>query len=203
MVQVVATGGSPWQPMHSAATTAPNGGPIAAVASRRAVLFGPPHPPPPSTSSPMSMVARTARRRHPEHSRTIRADWAYYTDSVRPLHSGLGVELVGEVSDGEKAAFLGGALALLFPIDWPEPFGLVRAEALACGTPVVAGRRGSVPESIIDGVTGLVGETDDNLVALCQRIHAIDRAPCRREATRRFSPRSWRRVMRPSIGRPS
>ena len=118
----------------------------------------------------------------------IRADWAYYTDSVRPLHFGLGVELVGEVSDGEKAAFLGGALALLFPIDWPEPFGLVRAEALACGTPVVAGRRGSVPESIIDGVTGLVGETDDDLVALCQRIHAIDRAPCRREATRRFSP---------------
>jgi glycosyltransferase involved in cell wall biosynthesis len=62
------------------------------------------------------------------------------------------------------------------------------AEALACGTPVVAGRRGSVTEAIINGVTGLVGETDDDLVALCQRIHAIDRAACRREATCRFSP---------------
>jgi glycosyltransferase involved in cell wall biosynthesis len=94
------------------------------------------------------------------------------------------------VGDEEKSAFLGGALALLNPIDWPEPFGLVMAEALACGTPVVARRRGSVPEVIADGVTGLIGETDDDLADLCVRINEIDRRTCRREALRRFSPRA-------------
>jgi glycosyltransferase involved in cell wall biosynthesis len=78
----------------------------------------------------------------------------------------------------------------LNPIDWPEPFGLVMAEALACGTPVVARRRGSVPEVVTDGVTGLIGETDDDLATLCTRADRIDRAVCRREAVRRFSPRA-------------
>jgi glycosyltransferase involved in cell wall biosynthesis len=94
------------------------------------------------------------------------------------------------VGDADKPAFLGGALALLNPIDWPEPFGLVMAEALACGTPVVARRRGSVPEVVADGVTGLIGETEEELVSLCARAHEIDRRACRQEALRRFSPRA-------------
>jgi glycosyltransferase involved in cell wall biosynthesis len=119
-----------------------------------------------------------------------RAEWEYYTDIVKPMLEQAGVELVGEVGDKDKSEFLGNALALLNPIDWPEPFGLVMAEALACGTPVVARRRGSVPEVVTDGVTGLIGETDDDLVSLCGRVDQIDRTTCRREAVRRFSPRA-------------
>jgi glycosyltransferase involved in cell wall biosynthesis len=117
-----------------------------------------------------------------------RSDWNYYRDVIEPMLDGSDLEFVGEVKDHEKSDLLGSALALLFPIDWPEPFGLVMAEALACGTPVVARRRGSVPEVISDGVTGFIGETDDELVALCRRAASLDRATCRAEAVRRFSP---------------
>jgi glycosyltransferase involved in cell wall biosynthesis len=120
----------------------------------------------------------------------VRADWEHYERDVQPLLGGGGVEFIGEVGDAEKSEFLGNALALLNPIDWPEPFGLVMAEALACGTPVVARRRGSVPEVIADGVTGLIGESDDDLADLCARVGEIDRHACRREALRRFSPRA-------------
>ena len=119
---------------------------------------------------------------------TTRGDWEYYHQVIEPLFREPGVEYIGEVSDATKADFLGNARALLFPIDWPEPFGLAMAEALACGTPVVARRRGSVPEVIQNGVTGWFGETDEELAALCQRIDDIDRAACRAEAERRFSP---------------
>ena len=118
---------------------------------------------------------------------TTRGDWEYYRAVVEPLFKESDVEYVGEVGDAERPAFLGNALALLFPINWPEPFGLVMAEALACGTPVVARRRGSVPEVLTDGLTGLIGETDEELVRLCARIGEIDRAVCRSEAERRFS----------------
>lgn len=84
--------------------------------------------------------------------------------------------------------FLRKAAALLFPIRWPEPFGLVMAEALACGTPVLALRRGSVPEVIRHGVTGFVCDTEDELVQAVAHIHEIDRTECRRDAERRFSP---------------
>jgi len=90
----------------------------------------------------------------------VRADWEYYEGIIKPLLREGHVEMVGQVGDAEKSEFLGNAVALLFPIDWPEPFGLVMAEALACGTPVVARRRGSVPEVISHGLTGLIGETD-------------------------------------------
>jgi glycosyltransferase involved in cell wall biosynthesis len=120
----------------------------------------------------------------------VRADWGHYERDVKPLLDGGGVEFVGEVGDDEKSDFLGGALALLNPIDWPEPFGLVMAEALACGTPVVARRRGSVPEVVADGITGLIGETDDELADLCARVGDIDRRTCRRAALRRFSARA-------------
>jgi glycosyltransferase involved in cell wall biosynthesis len=117
----------------------------------------------------------------------IRADWEYYEGVVQPLLRGGQVELIGEIGDAEKPGLLGNALALLFPIDWPEPFGLVMAEALACGTPVVARRRGSVPEVVTHGVTGLIGETDEELAVLCQAVHQIDRQRCRDEAERRFT----------------
>ena len=118
----------------------------------------------------------------------IRADWEYYENVVKPLLKHGQVEMIGEVGDAEKPDLLGNALALLFPIDWPEPFGLVMAEALACGTPVVARRRGSVPEVITHGQTGLIGETDDELLKLVQNVHTIDRATCREVALERFSP---------------
>jgi glycosyltransferase involved in cell wall biosynthesis len=118
----------------------------------------------------------------------VRADWEYYENVVKPLLADGHVEMVGEVGDAEKPGLLGNALALLFPIDWPEPFGLVMPEALACGTPVVARRRGSVPEVITHGVTGLVGESDEELADLCASVHRLDRQVCRDEAARRFSP---------------
>ena len=117
----------------------------------------------------------------------VRADWEYYEAVVKPLLEEGHVEYVGEVGDGDKAEFLGNALALLNPIDWPEPFGLVMAEALACGTPVVARRRGSVPELVKHGVTGFVGETDEELAWFCRQVHTLDRSACRDEAIRRFS----------------
>jgi glycosyltransferase involved in cell wall biosynthesis len=120
----------------------------------------------------------------------VRADWEHYERDVKPLLGGGGIELVGEIGDAEKPDFLGNALALLNPIDWPEPFGLVMAEAMSCGTPVVARRRGSVPEEVADGMTGLIGESDDDLAALCRRVGNLDRAACRAEAERRFSPRA-------------
>jgi glycosyltransferase involved in cell wall biosynthesis len=123
----------------------------------------------------------------------VRADWEYYDGVIRPLLGSGHVELIGEIGDAEKPELLGNALALLFPIDWPEPFGLVMAEALACGTPVVARRRGSVPEVITHGVTGFVGETDDELARLCTLAHTIDRQVCRREAEARFSPSAMAR----------
>ena len=88
------------------------------------------------------------------------ADQVYFERVVRPLLDDPLVEYLGEVDDAGKAALLRGAAALLFPIDWPEPFGLIMIEALACGTPVIARRRGSVPEVIEHGVTGFVCETD-------------------------------------------
>ncbi|MCC7107016.1 MAG: glycosyltransferase family 4 protein [Chloroflexi bacterium] len=118
----------------------------------------------------------------------VRDDWEYYEQVIRPLLREPDVELVGEITDAEKDEFLGNARALLFSIDWPEPFGLVMAEALACGTPVVARRRGSVPEVISHGETGLIGETDDELARLCKEVDAIDRRLCRQVAERRFSP---------------
>jgi glycosyltransferase involved in cell wall biosynthesis len=117
----------------------------------------------------------------------VRADWEYFEQVIRPLLRDANVELVGEVTGAAKAEFLGGAAALLFPIRWPEPFGLVMPEALACGTPVLALRAGSVPEVLEDGVTGYVRDDEDALVAAVDRLGDLDRARCRAAAERRFS----------------
>ncbi|HVR84113.1 MAG TPA: glycosyltransferase family 4 protein [Planctomycetota bacterium] len=115
------------------------------------------------------------------------ADRDYFEAMVRPLLSQPGVEFLGEISDREKASFLGGARALLFPISWPEPFGLVMIEALACGTPVLAFPCGSVPEILEPGVTAEIGRTIPDLVSAVGRLDEIDRAQCRQSFERRFS----------------
>jgi len=98
-----------------------------------------------------------------------------------------GVDFIGEVDDVRKVDLLGQARALLFPVLWPEPFGLAMIEAMACGTPVVARRCGSIPEVVEDGVTGFVCDDDDQLVEAVTRAHEIDRAACRRVVEQRFS----------------
>ncbi len=115
-------------------------------------------------------------------------DWEYYENEVQPLLQGSDVELIGQVGGVQKSDLLRNAAALLFPIRWPEPFGLVMAEALACGTPVIALSQGSVPEVVEHGVTGFVCESEDELVEAVSRVGEIDRRRCRAEAERRFSP---------------
>ena len=121
------------------------------------------------------------------HDVNARGDAVYWTDVVRPL-LGPDVELVGEIGGSEKDEFLGNAAALLFPIRWPEPFGLVMVEALACGTPVLALHNGSVPEVVRDGLTGFVVDNEDELAASIDRLWTIDRNVCRQDAESRFSP---------------
>jgi len=117
-----------------------------------------------------------------------RADREYFQEVVRPLlqHTSL-VEYLGEIGGDNKDAFLGEAYALLFPIDWPEPFGLVMIEAMACGTPVVTYPRGAVPEVLENGVTGWIVEGIEEAVQAVGRVPAISRARCRRIFEERFS----------------
>jgi glycosyltransferase involved in cell wall biosynthesis len=100
-----------------------------------------------------------------------------------------GVELVGEINEEQKPAFLSGARALLMPIDWPEPFGLVMIEAMACGTPVIAYNHGSVPEIIDDGVTGFIVEDEMSAIAAVRRLPSISRAGVRATFEERFTAR--------------
>jgi glycosyltransferase involved in cell wall biosynthesis len=116
-----------------------------------------------------------------------RADEDYFEQAIRPLLDHPLVEFIGEIGDALKNDFIGRAKALLFPVDWPEPFGLVMIEALACGTPVVARCRGSVPEVIKHGVTGFVVDSQADAIEAARRIHQIDRARCREVFERRFS----------------
>jgi len=118
-----------------------------------------------------------------------RVDEDYFRETIRPMIDGGDVELIGEIDDAAKPDFLSGAIALLVPIDWPEPFGLVMIEAMACGTPVVAFNRGSVPEIVEHGVTGLVVEDEDAAVAAIRRIPRLSRAAVRRSFERRFTVR--------------
>jgi glycosyltransferase involved in cell wall biosynthesis len=116
-----------------------------------------------------------------------RVDQEYFETTVRPLLNHPLVEFLGEVEESQKRVLLGNALALLFPIDWPEPFGLVMIEALASGTPVIARPCGSVPEVLRNGVTGLLCENEDAMVEAVHRVAALDRAACRQEFERRFT----------------
>jgi glycosyltransferase involved in cell wall biosynthesis len=117
------------------------------------------------------------------------ADAAYFRREIEPMLDGDGVEFVGELDESRKNELLAGARALLFPIDWPEPFGLVMIEAMACGTPVLAWDCGSVPEVVDDGVTGFVVRSEDEAVDALRRIGTLDRMRVRATFERRFSTR--------------
>jgi len=114
-------------------------------------------------------------------------DQEYFETRIRRLLDDSLIEYIGEIGDPEKSEFLGSACALLFPVDWPEPFGLAMIEALACGTPVIAYRAGSIPEIIEEGKTGYIVETLDQAVSAVRRIDALDRRTCRRVFEQRFS----------------
>lgn len=115
------------------------------------------------------------------------ADREYFRERIEPLLDHPLVEYLGEINDEEKDEFLGGACALLAPFDWPEPFGLVFIEALACGTPVLAYRRGSVPEIIDNGVTGYICDNIDEFVAAVAQVPMLDRRRCRQSFEARFT----------------
>src|SRR6516164_4378484 len=116
-----------------------------------------------------------------------KVDREYFDDKIRPLIDGSSVEYIGEITDAEKSAFLSGAIALLAPIDWPEPFGLVMIEAMACGTPVIAFNRGSVPELVDDGLTGFIVEDEKGAIGAFDRLSQLSRARIRRQFERRFT----------------
>jgi glycosyltransferase involved in cell wall biosynthesis len=118
-----------------------------------------------------------------------RADQEYYDEIIRPMMDHPLVEYIGEIGDHEKSNFLSGAIGLLLPIDWPEPFGLVMIEAMACGTPVIAYNRGSVAEIIDDGLTGFIVEDETSAVADVDRLSGLNRDAVRKQFETRFTAR--------------
>src|SRR5437899_1607004 len=150
----------------------------------------------------LAFVGRIAREKRPDRAIAIArraglplkiaakvdaADERYFQEEIEPLLDTPGVEYLGELGEREKRQVLASAAALLFPIEWPEPFGLVMIEAMACGTPVIGFRCGSVPEVIDDGVTGFVVESEDEAVAACGRLGEIDRVRTHAVFKERFS----------------
>jgi glycosyltransferase involved in cell wall biosynthesis len=117
------------------------------------------------------------------------ADVRYFEQEIKPLLDNPLIEFIGEIGEDQKSEFLGQARALLFPIDWPEPFGLVMIESLACGTPVVAFRNGSVPEIIDDQHTGFIVDTIEEAIAAARCVHRLGRAACRQAFEQRFTAR--------------
>ena len=156
----------------------------------------------PNPGGYMAFLGRIAPEKRPDHAIELAkrvgiplriaakvdpADQEYFETEIEPLLFHPLIEYLGEITDAEKNDFLGHAIALVCPYDWPEPFGLVLIEALACGTPVLAYRRGSIPEIIEDGTTGFVCERLDEMTAAVQRIPEIDRRRCRWAFEQRFS----------------
>ena len=116
-----------------------------------------------------------------------RADDEYFEREVKPLLSNPLVQFVGEITEPQKNDFLGNALACLMPIDWPEPFGINMIESMACGTPVIAFRHGSVPEIITHGVSGLIVDSVEQAVESVARVRSLSRKACRQEFEKRFT----------------
>ena len=118
-----------------------------------------------------------------------KVDWDYFEEEIRPLFALPHVEYIGEIGDADKSDFLSGAIALLAPIEWPEPFGLVQIEAMACGTPVIAFNRGAVPEVLEDGLTGFIVEDEMSAVGAVYRLGDLPRQKIRRRFEERFTAR--------------
>jgi glycosyltransferase involved in cell wall biosynthesis len=134
-------------------------------------------------------LARSSRMPLRIAAKLPRAERGYFKERLEPLIDGDQIQIVGEVNERSKQKFLAEASALLFPIDWPEPFGLVMIEAMACGTPVIAFRRGSVPEIIEDGVTGFIVEDQEEALEAIKRLPELDRRRVREGFERRFAAR--------------
>jgi glycosyltransferase involved in cell wall biosynthesis len=132
-------------------------------------------------------IAKRAGMRLKIAAKVDAVDRCYMKEQIRPLLDDPLVEFIGEIGDADKEELLRNAYALLFPIDWPEPFGLVMIEAMACGTPTVAFRRGSVPEIIDDGVSGYSVDTIDEAVQALRNVRGLDRSACRKKFEERFS----------------
>jgi glycosyltransferase involved in cell wall biosynthesis len=132
-------------------------------------------------------LARRARQPLRIAAKIPRSQNRYVREQLLPQVDGDVIELIGEVDDKGKAEFLANATALLFPIDWPEPFGLVMIEAMACGTPVIAFRRGAVPEVIDDGVSGFVVDNEEEALAAIARAKELDRRGVRAAFEERFT----------------
>jgi glycosyltransferase involved in cell wall biosynthesis len=132
-------------------------------------------------------IAKQAKIKLKIAAKVDAVDRLYMDTKIRPLLDHPLVEFIGEIGEKGKAELLGNAYALLFPIDWVEPFGLVMIEAMACGTPVIAFRRGSVPEVIDDNVTGFIVESIDDSLRALNKIEHFDRSRCRSVFEKRFS----------------
>lgn len=132
-------------------------------------------------------IARAAKMQLRIAAKVPRGERNYYKEKLEPNIDGQNVRLIGEVNDQTKEGFLAGAAALLFPIDWPEPFGLVMIEAMACGTPVIAYRSGSVPEVIDHGITGFVVDSEQEAINAVNELHRLDRSKVRAKFEERFS----------------
>jgi glycosyltransferase involved in cell wall biosynthesis len=136
---------------------------------------------------PAIRIARAADMPLRIAAKVPRGERGYFKETIEPQIDGKQVQLVGEVNDRAKEEFLANAAGLLFPIDWPEPFGLVMIEAMACGTPVIAYRSGSVPEVIDHGITGFVVDGEDQAIEAVGRIAELDRRRVRAHFEQRFS----------------
>jgi len=132
-------------------------------------------------------IAKRVGRKLKIAAKVDAADRAYFREVIEPMIKDPLIEFVGEIGEDQKSDFLGGASALLFPIDWPEPFGLVMIEAMACGTPVIAWANGSVPEVLEHGVTGFIVQSEAEAAFAISRLDRLDRNLIRREFKRRFS----------------
>ena len=118
-----------------------------------------------------------------------RVDREYFDEQINPMIKASRTEYIGEITDAEKSEFLSGAMVLLVPIDWPEPFGLVMIEAMACGTPVIAYNRGSVPEIVDEGLTGFIVEDENGAIGAVDRLAQLSRERIRKQFEKRFTAR--------------
>lgn len=132
-------------------------------------------------------IAVEARMKLKIAAKVDKVDREYFEAKIKPMLDSPGIEFVGEIADAHKNDFLGHAYAYIFPIDWPEPFGLTMIEAMACGTPTIAFRCGSVPEILEDGLTGFVVQSNDEALSALKRVPQLSRALCRATFERRFT----------------